>query len=121
MKSNYIKMEATKGYSWNKVHKKWVAKIRVNGKVIYLGLYNTEEEAHAAYLAEKTARNQQIEQLKQYYGMKTRNYAKGYTWHKGHQKWVAKICVSGKTIHLGYFDTEENAHAAYLASKAILF
>jgi hypothetical protein len=58
-----------------------------------------------------------IDQLKQTWTRKT----KGYTWHKGHQKWVAKIGFNKKTIHLGYFDTEENAHAAYLAAKAILF
>jgi len=42
-----------KGYSWNKKAKKWQAKIRVNGKLIHLGHFNTEEEAHQAYLAAK--------------------------------------------------------------------
>ena len=32
---------------------RWVAYIRVNYKLKYLGSYDTEEEAHAAYLAEK--------------------------------------------------------------------
>ena len=33
--------------------KKWVAQIGVNGKNIYLGVYQTPELAHAAYLAAK--------------------------------------------------------------------
>ena len=32
---------------------KWKAKIKLNGKDIYIGLYDTEEEAHEAYLAKK--------------------------------------------------------------------
>ena len=33
------------GVSWNKNANKWTAQIHVNGKVIYLGAYNTKEEA----------------------------------------------------------------------------
>jgi len=36
-----------------KSRRKYGAKIRVNGKDIYLGLYKTEEEAHRVYLAKK--------------------------------------------------------------------
>jgi len=42
-----------KGYSWNKYNKKWVSKIRLNGKDIYLGCYDSESEAHTAYLKAK--------------------------------------------------------------------
>lgn len=38
---------------------------------------------------------------------------KGVSWHKRLQKWQAKISVNGRRIHLGYFDTSEEAHAAY--------
>jgi hypothetical protein len=34
-------------------HSRWLAKITVSGKQIYLGTYNTPEEAHQAYLAAK--------------------------------------------------------------------
>lgn len=40
---------ALKGTSWSQEGKKWRADIRIGGKKKYLGLYNTELEAHAAY------------------------------------------------------------------------
>ena len=41
--------------------------------------------------------------------------AKGYYWH--HTKWRASIRINNKLITLGRFDTEEDAHQAYLDSK----
>ena len=43
----------TKGYTWDKQNKKWEAQIRVNSKKKYLGRFDTEEEAHQAYLDAK--------------------------------------------------------------------
>jgi hypothetical protein len=40
-----------KGCSFNKG--KWVAYIKINGKQIHLGRYNTQEEAHNKYLEAK--------------------------------------------------------------------
>ena len=45
--------------------------------------------------------------------------AKGCCFHKRIKKWIAQITVNGNTIHLGYFDTEEEAHQAYLNAKLI--
>jgi hypothetical protein len=45
--------------------------------------------------------------------------ARGYYWSKALNKWRAYIKVNGKQIHLGYFDLEADARAAYLAAKAI--
>jgi hypothetical protein len=44
---------------------------------------------------------------------------KGYCWHKAKRKWQARLMVDGKPIHLGYFDSEQTARAAYLEAKAI--
>ena len=46
-----------------------------------------------------------------------RHTAKGYSWHKNANKWRAYIMLNGKTIHLGVFDTEEEARNAYLEAK----
>ena len=40
---------------------------------------------------------------------------KGYTWYR--TKWQAYIRINGKQKHLGCFDTEEDAHQAYLQAK----
>ena len=42
-----------KGCNFDKRSNKWRARIKLNGKDIYIGLYDTEEEAHEAYLAKK--------------------------------------------------------------------
>tara|TARA_R110002020_G_scaffold158329_1_gene341505 strand:+ start:199 stop:660 length:462 start_codon:yes stop_codon:yes gene_type:complete len=43
--------------------------------------------------------------------------AKGCDWHRPTGKWRAQLMVNGKSKHLGLFDTEEAARAAYLAAK----
>lgn len=42
----------------------------------------------------------------------------GVCWHKAAKKWMARIKVDGKQIHIGYFDTIEEATAARTAAKA---
>lgn len=50
---------------------------------------------------------------------KSSNYP-GVSWHKRAGKWIARIVVEGKTIHLGYY-TDEGlaAHAYYQACKLV--
>ena len=43
---------------------------------------------------------------------------KGYSWNKRDKKWTAQIHLNKKKINLGYFDTKEEAHQAYLDAKA---
>lgn len=38
-----------KGVHWNKKLEQWAAQIGFNGKIFYLGMFATPEEAHAAY------------------------------------------------------------------------
>lgn len=45
--------------------------------------------------------------------------AKGYSWHKGAKKWMAQISFNKKTMYIGLFDKEEEAHEAYLNAKKI--
>ena len=48
-----------------------------------------------------------------------RSNVKGYCWDKRNKKWVAQIMLDGKNKNLGGFETEEDAHEAYLKAKAI--
>ena len=41
------------GVNWSKSNKKWMSRISINNKRIFLGYYNTEHEAHLAYQKEK--------------------------------------------------------------------
>ena len=46
--------------------------------------------------------------------------AKGYSWDKNAGKWKARIMLDGKLIHIGCFETEEDAHNAYIKRKSEL-
>jgi len=48
-----------------------------------------------------------------------RTKAKGYCWNKAAKKWRARIQVDGKGIHLGFYNTEQDARNAYLQAKAM--
>lgn len=42
---------------------------------------------------------------------------KGVTWYSRYGKWMAQIKVAGKNRNLGYFESEEDAAAAYAAAS----
>lgn len=44
----------------------------------------------------------------------------GATWNKQHRRWQAKIMANKVRYHVGYFETPEEAHAAYMSAKARL-
>ena len=48
-----------------------------------------------------------------------RENTKGCSWYKRKKKWRAYIGVNNKQKHLGYFESEEDAHLAYLTAKKI--
>ena len=48
--NQHNRLKTSKGYYFNKEHKKWRAEIMLNNKTIMLGYYNTEEEARQSYL-----------------------------------------------------------------------
>lgn len=50
---NHQNRQGVRGYSWHRGAGKWSAKIKVNRKTRYIGIYETEPEARAAYLAAK--------------------------------------------------------------------
>lgn len=46
---------------------------------------------------------------------------KGVSWHKKCQKWVARIRVNGKYLHLGLFVTAEAAYTAYCVAAVLYY
>lgn len=50
---NSYNQPRAKGYGFHKATGKWQAYIKVNGKLQYLGLYATSQEARAAYIQAK--------------------------------------------------------------------
>ena len=41
----------------------------------------------------------------------------GVTWNKQHKRWQSKLQANKRIHHVGYFDTAEEAHQAYLLLK----
>ena len=48
---------------------------------------------------------------------RSRSGLKGATFDKRRNKWYARICVNRRQIFLGFFDSEEEAHASYCAAS----
>ena len=46
---------------------------------------------------------------------------KGVCWHKRLKKWQANICVNYRKVHIGYFDSPEEAATAYDAAAKRFF
>ena len=95
------------GVSWNKAHKKWVAKKKVQGKLVHLGYYADEEDAARA-VAEYVERG--IVDPPGRGGVTSEHT--GVSWNKARKKWRAAKTVQGKLVHLGYYADEEDAARA---------
>jgi hypothetical protein len=48
-----------------------------------------------------------------------RSNTRGYGFHKASGKFASRIVLNGKKYYLGIYDTEDDAHQAYLAAKSI--
>ncbi|MBE4946315.1 MULTISPECIES: HNH endonuclease signature motif containing protein [unclassified Enterobacter cloacae complex] len=57
---NQRNMRRAKGYCWHKGHSKWMASIRDGERQIFLGYFNSEKEARAAYLTAKISVHGQV-------------------------------------------------------------
>jgi hypothetical protein len=111
-----------KGVSWHSKDRLWHAQIRVNHKINFIGAYEKEEVAAAAYnynaqiyfgtyavlndVEDVDFRKHRI--LKK----KGKSKFRGVTL-VGFGKWEARIGFKGLRLSLGYFETEEEAALAY--------
>lgn len=50
---NQFNRKNTKGYSWDKYRRKYKSRIRLNGRGMHIGYFDTSKEAHNAYLKAK--------------------------------------------------------------------
>jgi hypothetical protein len=105
-----------KGYYYNKKLKKYISQIGVNKKHIYLGRFDTPEEANAAYMEAKRKYHLIGMDNGQELIIKKRKI-NGYSYHKKLKKYKVRIQKNGIRELVGYFDTEEEAIAAYLKAK----
>ena len=101
-----------KGVSWHKATNKWVSYIKINGKRKQLGLFTSEEEAHEAYQKALKIYHEGGDLSFMETKIPTSQY-KGVSWKKNRNKWQSQIKINGKSKHLGYFTSEEDAAESY--------
>ena len=95
-----------------KAYDRYMARATVDGKRVYLGTFSTPEQASQAYQeALKVIKDggQVVSSAKP-----TSSGYKGVSWEKAKRKWRACVRIDGNRKHLGYHDTPEQAHQAYL-------
>lgn len=102
---------------------RYQARIKSGSQSHHLGMFDTAEQAHSAYLQAKGAHHPAY--VPAVARMPAAAIAspppprepKGVYLPRGRTRWKAKIKISGRTIHLGSFATADEARAAYLAAK----
>ena len=112
-----------KGVTWHKGDQRWHAQIRHNNQLLFLGAFNEEKIAAAAYnfyakkyfggyavlnnVPEADFQNERV--LKGTCASKFR----GVTYNKRAKRWIARIGVDKNRLWLGSFKNERDAAIAY--------
>lgn len=109
----------------------WKAKIRSDGKQVYaygqgglpmhrvIGGVDSPEFDHINHIGVDNQRGnlRPATGTQNQYNVRKRKVAtsrfKGVSWASSRGLWVSKIYVRGRSRHLGYFASEDAAHAAY--------
>ena len=94
---------AYKGVSWNAARGKWIAKVSSHGDSVYLGGFDSEEEAVEAVRSAKGARTAEGQ---------GKRPSRGVSWQEHAKKWRARKMIRGTLHEVGYFDTQEEAERA---------
>lgn len=100
----------TQGVYFSKSTNKWSSKIWVNGDEVCLGTFADRASARQKYLfvREKLLQGEDINSYK------VLTEIRGCTLHTPSRKWHTVFVRNGKRISVGYFNTYEEAHSAYL-------
>lgn len=128
MNSNTNTSSRFKGVSWCKSRNLWEVNIQADDQPTHIGRYASEVAAAKAYNAAalelhgEFARLNEIpddaendfayRQAKPFKHARTSLY-RGVYFPADKKRWVARIQVRRKSVHLGYFDTAEEAARAY--------
>lgn len=94
-----------KGVSWCKTSGKWKAQITYHGKVLYLGVYPTPEEAHEVYLEFIKEHNEES-RLKE-----------GMGFNECRQLWASKNKERSLAIKKKYRDNNKDKMATYAQER----
>lgn len=108
------------GYKYIHIEKKNYTLHRILG-MLFLGLNIDNPKQHIDHIDGNRSNNElsNLRIVTNQQNQWNQVRAKGYYFHNQRNKFVAKIIKDGKTIHLGYFDIEEDAHHAYLSAKSV--
>ena len=121
---NFKEASYDHGYQRLRLKKDNKRKLYYAHRIIY-SLYNPDWDLHNPKLfidhIDGNTQNNNISNLRNVTNQENgfNRDVKGYCFHKETEKYKARIGLNGKDIHLGYFDTEEEAHQAYLNAKKI--
>lgn len=116
------KTSAYMGVSYNQASGRWNAHIGFKGRHINLGLYDSEEYAARVRDGATLVLFGDFGLLNFSAGMAVpyvhkaahvpASKYKGVSWYARQSRWSAYLSENGKQIHIGYFDTEEEAARA---------
>ena len=119
-----------KGYSSKSIYKgigpcrsgKFQARIVYNGKTIHLGTYDTEVQAAGAYNTKAQELFKDFALLNDVPNYPLKNirksiFSRGVS--KSNNKYRAMIQINGKQIHIGVFNTIEEASLAYTSYSSV--
>ncbi len=93
------------GVCWSKAANKWYSSIYVNGKTLFLGLFEQEINAHYTYQNCLAAHNDG----KSVESFIVKPKLGGISFHKKSKRYIVRITHNSKRIHIGCYKAEPEA------------